>query len=141
MIKQILISALLISCFVSCKKECNSTIKVGFYYLDSLTESDERISYKLYIDNVYVGELPTMAYKPSCGDVGMLYSTVNGKKHDIDVKNAADEFVSSSYLQVSENRLSTGSGKNCDRTVGDFSSGCECSAKTGDDCVTFGFFK
>ncbi len=141
MIKNILLFAMGITLFTSCNKECDSsTHKVGFYYLDSKPQNEEKVHYRLYVDNVYKGDLTTLSSTPSCGDSALLYCVLDGSKHDVEVKNEKDEYVNSEYLQITENKIRTGSGKNSNKIVGNGANGATCSSKSAEDCTTFGFF-
>jgi hypothetical protein len=141
MLKNILLFAMGIAFLASCNKECDSsTHKVGFYYVDSQPQNEEKSNYRLYVDNVYKGDLSAVSTTPSCGDKTLLYVTLDGRKHDVEVKNEKDEYVNSEYLQISNNKLRSGTGKNSNKIVGSGANGANCSSKTGDDCVTFGFF-
>jgi hypothetical protein len=141
MIKNILLLAMGITFFAACKKECNSsTHKVGFYYLDSTAKKGEKPARKLFIDNVYKGDLPIVNSSPSCGDDILLYCTIDSKKHDLEVRDEKGELINSEYLQVTRNSIRSGSGNSCGKKSGSGSNGGTCSSKPGDDCVTFGFF-
>lgn len=139
MIKNILLFALGITVFASCNKDCDSsTHNVGFYYQDTNQQNGEKVPYKLFIDNVYRGDLPVVSTAPACGDVSMLYIQLDGKRHELDVKNDKGEYVNSQYLQFSKNKTKSGSGKNSKKV--DQPNGGTCSSKPDDNCVTFGFF-
>lgn len=131
----LIISAALFSC--NKKGDCTST-KVGFYVMDTASYPEPK-TYDLYVDNVYRGKIHGLKYTAGCGDSMLLYLTLDSKRHEVDVRNGAGELVNAEYLQLTETKCSSGSGKNSGKVSGGH--GSSLMKKTGDDCATMCFTK
>lgn len=137
--KTIFFSLFLIAAVVACnKKGDGTTTKVGFYVLDTTSYTEPKM-YDLYVDNVFRGKIHGLKYTAGCGDSMLLYLNLDSKRHEVDVKNAAGEYMNAEYLQITENKCGSGSGKNSHKVSGGH--GSSFSKKTGDDCATMCFTK
>ncbi|MDI1234480.1 MAG: hypothetical protein PSX81_09375 [bacterium] len=125
----------------SCNKKDDGTrTKIGFYFSDTTSKSTEPQSLNLFIDNAFKGKINRLNYEAHCGDSMLLYVTIDSKRHEVDVKNDAGEFINSEYVQIGKNKSSSGSGKNSDKVI-EGVHGSSFSKLTGDDCATMSFMR
>jgi len=79
------------------------------------THSTSEIQLSLFIDDEYYGELPYLNPKPSCSDdtqkAGALYVKLSNGKHKLVAKDKQGVIRSSGILKISNNNLSSSSGK------------------------------
>ncbi len=139
MIKNICLFALVIVSFASCKKECNSSTKIGFYYFDSTLNKGEPEKYQLFIDNVYKGDISVLNYTAKMGDANLLNCMLDGQRHELDVKNSKNEYINSEYIQITKNKVKSGTGKNSGKLVKP-SNGSSCNMQDNSESAVFCFF-
>jgi hypothetical protein len=119
----------------ACKKSDDGTrTKVGFYSMDSTAVES---SLSLFVDNEFKGKLPIRKNEPTCGDSTLLFIVLDGKKHQLDVKNDNGDFKNSEYIEITATKCGAGSGKNHKHVDG--RNGSTLSRMTDADCATMGF--
>ncbi len=135
MTKYSLILLLALCSLWACKKADDGTkTKVGFYSMDS-TALESSLS--LFVDNEFKGKLPIRTTEPTCGDSTLLFVVVDGKKHELDVKNDKGDFINSEYIEITSTKCGSGSGKNHKHVDG--MNGSTFKKMTDADCATMGF--
>ena len=135
MTKYSLILLLALCSLWDCKKADDGTkTKVGFYSMDS-TALESSLS--LFVDNEFKGKLPIRTTEPTCGDSTLLFVVVDGKKHELDVKNDKGDFINSEYIEITSTKCGSGSGKNHKHVDG--MNGSTFKKMTDADCATMGF--
>jgi hypothetical protein len=119
----------------ACKKADDGTrTKVGFYSMDSTAVES---SLSLFVDNEFKGKLPIRRTEPTCGDSTLLFIVLDGKKHELDVKNDNGDFKNSEYIEITATKCGAGSGKNHKHVDG--MNGSTLRKMTDADCATMGF--
>lgn len=107
--KILFISFSAILALTACHKEDTTLTKVGFYVIDpnyTQTQTDGYI-YSLYIDNQFEGGLQ-ISNTATMDSTIMKFKILDSKKHIIEVK-MQNSLVSSTYLQIEEEKVGTGS--------------------------------
>ncbi len=136
-----LLSILLITMLLSvssCRKcDKDATSKVGFYCLQSSSPGNPEETYQLFIDDAYRGDVHISGSELSCGSGQLLDITMDGRKHQVDLKNREGKYLSAQYLVIQKNKLRNGStcsdGKKVEGTNGSSVS------STPDGCNIYAF--
>jgi hypothetical protein len=118
------------------KSDENAITRVGFYCQSQSTPDHTEI-YRLFIDDKYICDLRVDDKELSCGAEQMKYVELNGKEHQVDLKDENDRYLSANYLKVQKNKMETGSSHNPEKQV-EGTNGC--SFRSADDCSVFAFF-
>ena len=106
--------ALTILLFTQCRKnEPSSNTTYSAHFWTSMQSNDGEL--KLYIDNVYKGDLPYLAYKPDCSNNDLnqklLSFPLPSGKHFIEAKDVHGNVKSSSNMKIETNSQSVSGGE------------------------------
>ncbi len=123
---------------VSCKKSReNHSNRIGFYCLSkTLQNSEEKL--KLFIDDVYQGDVNVSDTELTSQSDLLFFMTLDGKKHQVDLKNSKGEYLSANYLQAQENKTEAGSSRDLNKMSGR-PTGCSVKGAAAGQPTVFAF--